>query len=168
MALSRQRHQPLLALAWQQAADLGHHQVPVAQQIEAHHRDQHQVGQPTEQRQPRRCSPRQNDTDDVAGLPHVTTDGRFDLVELPEAFGQPKTGLHPGQGAMLQPVEHLRCQLVETHQLLGQHRHQHQQQQGKQQGKQGEHQHHAPGAGQPGTLQTIYQGIGQVGQEDAH
>ncbi|MNZ72013.1 hypothetical protein D3C78_903820 [compost metagenome] len=167
MALAGQRYHPLLALARQQATDLGHHQVPVTQQVEAHHRDQHQVGQPAQQGQPRSGGLGQDDPDDVGGLAHMPADGRLDLVELPEAVGQAKACLYPGQGVMLQPVKHLRRQLVEAHQLLGQHRHQHQEQQGQQQGKQCKHQHHAPGAGQAGTFQAIDQRVGQIGQQDA-
>ncbi|MNF84469.1 hypothetical protein D3C84_668310 [compost metagenome] len=97
----------------------------------------------------------------------MLADGRLDLVELPETVGQTQARLYPGQGLVLQPVEHLRRQLVEAHQLLGQHRHQHQQQQGQQQGEQGEDHHHAPGARQACALQAVDQRVGQVGQQDA-
>ena len=135
-----------LALARQQAAQLGHHQVPVTQQVEPHHRDQHQVGQPGHQGQARSRRLGQHDADDVGGLAHMLANGSLDLVELPEAIGQAKAVLHPRQRLVLQPVEHLRRQLVQAHQLLGQHRHQHQQQGHEHQGEEAEHHHHAPGA----------------------
>ncbi|MNH19690.1 hypothetical protein D3C79_794340 [compost metagenome] len=68
---------------------------------------------------------------------------------------------------MLKPVEHLRCQFVQAHQLLGQHRHKHQQQRQQQQGEQAEHHHHTPGTRKPQALETIDQRVGQVGQHDA-
>ncbi|MNM93662.1 hypothetical protein D3C81_1060420 [compost metagenome] len=167
MAFFRQPHDLRLALAWQQAAQLGHHQVPVTQQVEAHHRDQYQVGQPADQGQARSGRLGQYDADDVGGLAHVLANGGLDLVELPEAIGQAKAVLHPRQRHVLQPVKHLRCQLVQAHQLLGQHRHQHQQQGHEHQGEKAEYHHHAPGTRQPQTFQTVNQRVCQISQQNA-
>ncbi|MNF69723.1 hypothetical protein D3C84_516130 [compost metagenome] len=164
MAFTRQRHRARLTITGQQAADLGHHQVPIAQQVEAHHRNQHQVGQPTHQCQARRRGLAQHHSNNVGGLPHVFADGRLDLVELPEAVCQPHPGLHPWHRRVLQPVEHLRCQLIQTKQLFGQHGHQHQQQRHDDQGKQRKHGHHPPGSRQAVFFQAIDQGIEQVSQ----
>ncbi|MNP62051.1 hypothetical protein D3C76_1572940 [compost metagenome] len=71
---------------------------------------------------------------------------RLDLVELPEAIGQPQAVLYPGQRLVLQPVEHLWRQLIEAQQLLGQHGHQDQEQGQQDEGEQAEHHHHTPGA----------------------
>ncbi|MNH18920.1 hypothetical protein D3C79_786410 [compost metagenome] len=97
----------------------------------------------------------------------MLADGGLDLVELPETVGQAQARLHPGQGHMLQPVEHLRRQLVQAHQLLGQHRHQHQQQGHEHQGEKAEYHHHAPGTRQPQTFQTVNQRVCQISQQNA-
>ncbi len=143
VALLRQRHNALFTVAWQQAADFGHHDVPVTQQVERYHRNQHQVGQPADQRQAGRRGLAQDDTDDIGGLPHMLTDRRLDLVELPETIRQPQLGLRPRHRRVLQPVEHLRRQFIQAKQLLGQHRHQHQYQRGDDQREQRKHRHDA-------------------------
>ncbi len=155
-----------LTVARQQATDLGHHYVPIPQQVETHHWDQHQVGQPADQCQGRSSSLGQYDADDVAGLTHVLGDSRLDLVELPEAIAQAHMGLDPGQGFLLQPVEHLRGQLVQADQLLGKHRHQHRQQHDDDQREEAEDKDHAQGARELELFKPINQRIPHVGQQD--
>ncbi|MOA17179.1 hypothetical protein D3C78_1374250 [compost metagenome] len=92
---------------------------------------------------------------------------RLEPVQTPEVGTQAELLLQPGQRAALQPVEHLRRQLVEAHQLATEQRHQHQQHGQQDQAEQGEHRHHAPGARQAARLQAIHQRIAQVGQQDA-
>ena len=114
MALPGQGHDALLAITGQQAADLGHHDVPVTQQVERHHRDQYQVGQPANQCQAGGRGLTEDHPDDIGGLAHMLADRGLDLVELPEAIGQAEFGLHPGHGRVLQPIEHLRRQFVQA------------------------------------------------------
>ncbi|MNB96590.1 hypothetical protein D3C75_437920 [compost metagenome] len=168
MAFTRQRHRARFTITGQQAADLGHHQVPIPQQVEAHHRNQHQVRQPADQRQPRGRGMAQHHTDNISGLTHMLADGGLELVELPETVRQAELRLRPGQRRVLQPVEHLRGQLIQTKQLPGEQGHQHQQQRGEDQCKQGKHRHDTPGSGQACLLQPIHQRVEQVGQQQRH
>ncbi|MOA19091.1 hypothetical protein D3C78_1394470 [compost metagenome] len=93
---------------------------------------------------------------------------RLDPVETPEAVAQAQLLLHPGQRGTLQPVEHLRRQLVQPHQLLAEQRHQHQQQGQQDQAEQDEHHHHARGARQAARLEAIDQRIAEIGQQQGH
>ena len=73
-------------------------------------------------------------------------DRGLDLVELPEAVTQTELGLHPRHCRVLQPVEDLRCQLIELQQLLGQQRHQYQQQCHQNDSEHGKDRNHTPGS----------------------
>ncbi|MNK97343.1 hypothetical protein D3C87_1176690 [compost metagenome] len=168
MTFASQRDYTLFTITRQQAADLGHHHVPVAQQVETHHRDQHQIGQPADQRQTGGRCLTQHHADNVGGLTHVLADRGLDLIELPETVRQPQLRLRPRHSCVLQPVEHLRCQFVQTQQLLGEHRHQHQHQCGDDQREQRKHRDHAPGSRQPEFFQSIHQRIEQISQQQRH
>ncbi len=165
VALACQFDDLLFPMPRQQAANLGHHHVPIPQQVETHHRNQHQIGQPADQRQTRRRGLSQDHADDVASLAHVLGNRGLDLVELPEAVSQPQLGLSPGQGGVLQPVEHLRRQLVQPEQLLGEHWHQDQQQGHEHHGEQAEHHDNAQGSRQTGRFQAIDQRISHIRQQ---
>ncbi len=167
MALAHQTHHHALTAARQQAAQLEHDQIPVAHQIEAHHRYEQQVADPCQQGQPRRGGSAQHHGEDVGGAAQVCSECGLQLIETPEVVFQPELRLHPGQRLMLQPVQRQRRQLVELHQLLAEHRQQHQQHQQHQQTEQGEYDDHPPGTRQPPALQAIDQRISEIGQQDA-
>src|SRR5690606_38050207 len=77
-------------------------------------------------------------------------------------------GLRPRQRRVLQPVEHLRRQLIQAGQLLGQHRHQDQQQRQQDQGEQGKHRDHTQGPRQSGLFQAIRQRVAHVRQQQRY
>ncbi|MNE13042.1 hypothetical protein D3C80_1058680 [compost metagenome] len=167
MALAAQRHHQALALARQQAAQARQHQVPVAQQVEAHHRNQQQIADPGQQRQARGRDLRQQHAGDVARLAEMLGEQRLEPIQLPEVGAQAKLLLDPGQRRHLQPVEHLRHQFVQAQQLPAEQRHQHQQQDQQDQAEQAEHRHHPPGARQSTRLQAVNQRIAQIGEQYA-
>ncbi len=165
VGLARQARDHGLDPARDQQADLLHHHVPVAQQVEGHHRDQRQVHQPADDHHARARDAAQHRGGESARLFPVVAQHAIEVFEVESLDFHAGALGDPGQHGAGEPLAIARELVDEGRNLPLQQRDQQQHHAHQSQGHQQEHDDDRPAARQAQPLQPIHHRIAKVGEQ---
>ncbi len=166
--LVRQVRDGRLDRAGQCAVDRGHQPVPVAQQVERHHRDQHQVGQPHRDAQARTRHLAQHRGGDAADRTDVRLDRGQQAVAVERMRIQVQACLQPRPRHVLRPFAVTRQVLDQVFDLTRNQRNKQQQHAADHHQQDHEDDRGRPRPVQPEPFQPVGQRIAQVGQHGGY
>jgi len=148
----------------QQVVHVGHHAVPVAQQVEAHHRDQHQVAEPQHHADRGARHLAEHHARDAADRTQVLAHHVHQPLGVEHVRIQVQLGLDPRQRHVLDPVAVARQVVDQVLHLAHQQRHQQQQRADQQQQQKHVDDAHRQRAAEPEAFEPIGQRIAEIGQ----